>query len=90
MSVDFKLKGKLFLLYVGTFIFKCEIIFVLIFRFLLVDLSIIEAKPTNLALDFSINLTHSRLDLPVVITSSIIKTFEFFLILKPLLSLNLP
>ena len=33
-----------------------------------------------------INLAHSRLDLPVVITSSIIKTLEFLLILKFLLN----
>ena len=60
-------------------IFKCEIIFFLIFNDFFDDLSIIDAKPTNFALDFLINLTHSILDLPVVITSSIIKTFDFFL-----------
>ena len=54
------------------------------------DLSIKHAKPTNLALDFLINLTHSKLDFPVVITSSTINTLEFFLIKNPLLKLNLP
>ena len=49
-----------------------------------------QANPTSLALDFLINLTHSRLDFPVVITSSIIKTLDPFLILKPLLISNLP
>ena len=49
-----------------------------------------DANPTNFAFDLFINFTHSKLDLPVVITSSIIRTFEFFLIAKPLLSLNLP
>ena len=43
-----------------------------------------------LALDFLINLTHSKLDFPVVITSSTIKTLEFFLIEKPLLNVNFP
>jgi len=56
----------------------------------LLDLSIRQAKPSNLDLDFLISLTHSKLDFPVVITSSIIKTFDFGLILKPLLSLNFP
>ena len=37
-----------------------------------------------------ISLTHSMLDFPVVITSSIIKTLEPFLILKPLLKVNFP
>ena len=41
-------------------------------------------------LDFLINLAHSKLDFPVVITSSIIKTFDPFLNLKPLLNLNFP
>ena len=50
----------------------------------------IDAKPTNVALDFLINLTHSILDLPVVITSSTIKTFDPFFILKPLLKENFP
>ena len=50
----------------------------------------IDANPNNLAFDFSISLTHSKLDFPVVITSSIIKTLAPFLILKPLLSVNFP
>ena len=41
-----------------------------------------QANPTKKALDFLINLAHSKLDFPVVITSSIIKTFDFFLILN--------
>ena len=45
-------------------------------------------NPFSLA--FLINLTHSKLDFPVVITSSIIKTFAPFLILNPLLNLNFP
>ena len=49
-----------------------------------------HAKPTNFAFALLINLTHSKLDLPVVITSSIIKTLEFFKIENPLLNLNLP
>ena len=58
----------------------CEIIFFFIFSEFLVDLSIIEAKPISFAPGFVINLTHSKLDLPVVITSSIIKTFDPFFI----------
>ena len=50
----------------------------------------IDAKPINFALALLINFTHSILDLPVVITSSTIRTLEFFLIKKPLLSENLP
>ena len=50
----------------------------------------IDANPTNLAFAFFIRLTHSKLDFPVVITSSIIRTLAPSLILKPLLSLNLP
>ena len=34
----------------------------------MVDLSIIDAKPISFAPGFVINLTHSKLDLPVVIT----------------------
>ena len=49
-----------------------------------------EAKPTILALDFLIILIHSRLEPPVVMTSSIMSTFEFFLMLNPLLKTNLP
>ena len=62
----------------------------MIFKDSLEDLSIKQAKPKILALDFLINLTHSKLDLPVVITSSTINTREFFLIEKPLLNLNFP
>ena len=47
-----------------------------------------KQKPTSLALDFLINLTHSKLDFPVVITSSTIRTLEF-LMEKPLLKVNL-
>ena len=65
-------------------------IFLFIFKDFLVDLSIIVAKPIKDAFDFLINFTHSKLDLPVVITSSIIKTLEPFLILKPLRKVNLP
>ena len=50
------------------------------FYFVLLDLSIKQAKPTNLALHFLISLKHSILDFPVVITSSTIKTLEFFLL----------
>ena len=50
----------------------------------------IDANPNNLAFDFFISLTHSKLDFPVVITSSIINTLEPFLILNPLLRVNLP
>ena len=79
IGIFFKLVGRLFFLYVGIFNLICETIFFLIFKFLLFDLSIIQAKPTSLAPDFFISLTHSRLDFPVVITSSTIKTLEFFL-----------
>ena len=65
------------MLKVGTSIFKWDIISVFIFNDFFVDLSIIEAKPISLALALFINLTHSKLDLPVVITSSMIKTLEF-------------
>ena len=60
----------------------------LIFKFALLERSIIQAKPTNLALAFFIRFTHSKLDLPVVITSSTIKTLVFFFILNPLLNVN--
>ena len=49
-----------------------------------------QANPTSLAFDFLINFVHSKLDFPVVITSSTIRTLDFFLILKPLLILNSP
>ena len=39
----------------------------------------IVANPTKEALNLLINFTHSKLDLPVVITSSIIKTLLPFL-----------
>ena len=90
IGIDFRFLGNLFFLYVGTSILNCEIIFLLIFKFFFDDLSIIQANPKSLALDLLISLTHSRLDLPVVITSSIINTLDFFLILKPLLRVNLP
>ena len=80
MGIDFKSAGNLLDLYVGTLIFIWEIISFLIFNEFFDDLSIIEAKPTSEALAFFINLEHSRLDFPVVITSSTIRTFDFFLI----------
>ena len=85
IGIFFKLDGKSFFLYVGIFNLICEIIFFLIFKFLLFDLSIIQANPANVAPDFFISLTHSKLDFPVVITSSTIKTLEPLLILKSLL-----
>ena len=75
---------------VGTSILRCDTIFVLILSVFFVDLSIMEAKPKSLPFAFLINLTHSKLDFPVVITSSIIRTLAPFLILKPLLSVNFP
>ena len=45
----------------------------------LLDLSIKHANPNKVASDSFINLAHSKLDFPVVITSSIIKTLDFFL-----------
>ena len=56
----------------------------------LFDLSIMHAKPTNLDLLFFIIFEHSKTDLPVVITSSTIRTFEFSGILKPRLNISLP
>ena len=38
-------------------------------------------NPKSFAPAFLINFTHSKLDLPVVITSSIISTLLFFLII---------
>ena len=64
--------------------------FPFIFKGFLLDLSIKHANPNKIAPDFFINLTHSKLDFPVVITSSIIKTLDFFFILKPLLNLKFP
>ena len=46
------------------------------------DLSIIHAYPTILALFSKTNFEHSKLDFPVVITSSIIRTFWFFFFCK--------
>ena len=90
IGIFFRKFGNLFFLYVGTSIFICDIIFLfLILKFFLLDLSIMQANPMSFAFDFLIKLTHSKLDLPVVITSSTISTFEFFFIEKPLLSLNL-
>ena len=77
-------------LYVGTLILRCETIFFLILSDFLFDLSIIVAKPTKDAFAFLISFTHSMLDLPVVITSSMIKTLDAFFILKPLLKVNFP
>ena len=54
------------------------------------DLSIIHAYPDIFAFDLATNLAHSRIDLPVVITSSTNKTFKFFYIEKFLLRTNLP
>ena len=58
----------------------------LIFKLCLLDLSIIHANPTKTDFEFFINFTHSKLDFPVVITSSIINTLDLGLNLKPLLS----
>ena len=90
IGIDLRLCGNCFSLNVGTSILRCEIILVLILSDFFVDLSIMDAKPKSLALAFLISLTHSKLDFPVVITSSIIKTFAPFLILNPLLNLNFP
>ena len=80
IGIFFRLSGIFFFLKVGIFNFTCEIIFFLfIFKVCLLDLSIKHANPNNIALDFFINLAHSKLDFPVVITSSIIKTLDFFL-----------
>ena len=90
IGIDFRSWGNWFSVYVGTSIFKCDIIQVLILRDFLVDLYIMEAKPMSFASAFFISLTHYKLDFPVVITSSIIKTFAPFLISDPLLNLNFP
>ena len=50
---------------------------------LLFDLSIIQAYPTIFAFFSFTNFEHSKLDLPVVITSSIIRTLDFLFIMKP-------
>ena len=44
------------------------------------DLLIKHAYPIILALLSSTNFEHSKLDFPVVITSSTIRTFDFFLL----------
>ena len=80
MGVFLSASGSSFSLNVGTSIFRCDIIFFFIFNVFLVDLSMMDANPTSLAPTSVINLTHYKLDLPVVITSSIIITFEPFLI----------
>ena len=74
MGMDLSVSGNFFELYTGTSIFKWDTIFVFIFKDFLEDLSMIDANPNNLAFAFFISLTHSKLDFPVVITSSIIKT----------------
>ena len=68
---------------------KKETIFPFIEDFPL-DLLIKHAYPTIFALLSKTNFEHSKLDFPVVITSSTIKTFWSFFIKKSLLSLNSP
>ena len=48
-----------------------------------------HAKAETLAPYLETNLLHSKLDLPVVITSSTIKTFYFFFIKKLRLNLKI-
>ena len=80
IGIFFRLKGTFFSLKVGIINFTWETIFFpFIFKVCLLDLSIKHANPNKIAPDFFINLTHSKLDFPVVITSSIIKTLDFFL-----------
>ena len=74
----------------GTSIFRCETIDFLIFRDFLDDRSIIVANPKRDAFAFLINFTHSKLDFPVVITSSIIKTLDPFFYFKSSLRVNFP
>ena len=57
---------------------------------LLFDLSIIQAKPTKLALFIFTISEHSKADFPVVTTSSTISTLESCGIVNPLLKVNLP
>ena len=79
----FRLSGIFFSLKVGILNFICETIFFLfIFKVCLLDLSIKHANPNKVAPDFFINFAHSKLDFPVVITSSIIITLEFFFYIK--------
>ena len=73
--------GKLSTENVGISNLICEIILLLI-EISPLDLSIMHAKPTILALLFSINLEHSIADFPVVITSSTIRTLLFFFYFK--------
>ena len=73
--MDINSLGKLSLVNVGISSWTCEIILFLICEFPL-DLSIKQAYPIETALLDLINFAHSRLDLPVVITSSNIKTLE--------------
>ena len=88
-GIDFNLLGNSFSLKTSILNFSWETISLLILRFLS-DLSIIQANPTRFDL-FKVTISeHSRADLPVVITSSTISTFEFDGILNPLLSINLP
>ena len=72
IGIDLRACGNCFSLNVGTSILRCDMMPVLILSDFFVDLSIREAKPKSLALAFLISLTHSKLDFPVVITSSII------------------
>ena len=71
------------------FISTCETIFSFIID-LLFDLSIKHEYPIILAFAFVTSFEHSKLDFPVVITSSTIKTFEPSFIIKSLLSENSP
>ena len=90
IGIFLRLIGNWLDLYVGTSIFRWEIIFFFILNVFFEDLSIIAANPTRDAFALLISLTHSILDFPVVITSSTIKTFDPFSILKPLLKINFP
>ena len=83
IGIFLRLLGILFSLKVGIFNFTCEIIFFfLIFKVFLLDLSIKHANPNKIAPDFFISLAHSKLDFPVVITSSTISTLDFFFIVN--------
>ncbi len=67
--------------YLGDYVNqKGVIVSFFIFKLFLVDLSMIDANPISLAPALVINFTHSKPDLPVVITSSMIKTFDPFFI----------
>ena len=54
IGIEARCFGNLLLLYVGTSILRCEIIFFLIFKLFLADLSIIDANPICFALAFFI------------------------------------